>query len=97
MSQPTPQLTPTQQALASKLTPEYVSRADQALLAQASTQWRKVARVVGAAMIGLEDRETGVPDVWYAGRVAALVSEGKLEARGEPSQMQVCEVRWRTE
>jgi hypothetical protein len=97
MSQPTPQLTPTQQALVATLTPEYVSRADQALLAQASAQWRTVARVVGAAMDGLEDRKVGVPDIWYAGRVAALVTEGKLEARGEPSQIRVYEVRWSTQ
>jgi hypothetical protein len=95
MTQPTVHLTPAQEALVEKLTPEDVSRADQALLAQASPQWRKVARVVGAAMLGLESRQAGVPDHWYAGRVAALVNEGKLEARGELRQMRACEVRVR--
>jgi hypothetical protein len=91
-----PELSEAQEALVAQLTPEYVLQVDRALLAQAAPEWRRVARIVGAVMLGLGERQLGVPDVWYAKRVAALVAEGKLEARGELNQMRACEVRMKS-
>ena len=68
---------------------------DAALLSQVSDEWRKVARVVGMAMLSMPDRPSGVPDVFFAKRVVLLVESGRLEARGDLRRMRFSEVRFR--
>ena len=69
---------------------------DAALLSQVSDEWRKVARVVGMAMLSMPDRPSGVPDVFFAKRVVLLVESGRLEARGDLRRMRFSEVRFRS-
>jgi hypothetical protein len=88
-----PELTQEQEVLIRKFSTEFVEEVDRALLAQAAPQWRKVARVVGAVMLEHKGRQPGVPDVWYAKRIAALVQAGRLEAQGNLKHMRFCEVR----
>jgi len=49
--------------------------------------------VVGLSMIQFKGRFVGVPDVYYARRVAELVAMGKLEAQGDLRRMRFNEVR----
>jgi hypothetical protein len=79
--------------LIAALRSEQLPAIDAAILRAASKNWRKVALVVGTAMGSLPGRVQGIPDVFYAQRVAALVSQGRLEGRGDPSCMRYSEVR----
>lgn len=90
-----PGLTVEQQERVRKLTQQQVSEIDSALLSQASPQWRKVARVVCSAMLQLKGRYVGIPDVYYAKRVAELVSSGVFESQGNLRRMRFSEVRLR--
>lgn len=62
---------------------------DALLLAQAKTTWRKVAMVVGKAML--------LYDIWdedrLGKRIAALVEAGKLESQGNIRKWRYSEVR----
>jgi hypothetical protein len=66
---------------------------DAALLALCIPQWRTLARVVGGAMLSFEGRFNGVPDTYFAQRVARLIDEGVLEVTGDPRRMRGCEIR----
>jgi hypothetical protein len=66
---------------------------DPLLIEQATTEWRKVVRVI-ADTIGLNSdpyHQTG--DVMLLTRVVALVDHGKLLADGDPWDMHSCRVR----
>ena len=76
-----------------KLTPDQVARIDEVLLANVAPQWRKVARVVGFAMMQLKGEHPGLPDVYYSGRIAELVNAGKLQSQGNLRRMRFSEVR----
>jgi tetratricopeptide (TPR) repeat protein len=67
---------------------------DLVLLANITTQWRKVARVVATTM-SLMDREErgGRNDLYFARRVAVLVEKGLIESTGDVSSMRYCEIR----
>jgi len=69
------------------------ARIDAALLAQASFQWQKVARVVGMAMMWTPRRIAAVPDLYYAKRVRVLVRRGLLQAQGSVNAMRYSQVR----
>jgi hypothetical protein len=75
------------------LTDEDVARIDQQLLSHCDGQFRKVAYVVGTAMSLDPERQPGIPDVFYAGRVRRLVECGALQAVGDLSRMRYSEVR----
>jgi hypothetical protein len=57
------------------------------LLAQATSEWQAVRRVVAAAMILNSEPFLQVYDVMLRTRVVALVDEGKLLADGDPWDM----------
>lgn len=88
-----PALTKEELELVSRLSPAQVAQIDQEILANCSTHWRKVAMVVGTTMLQLKNRAVGIPDTYYAQRVAKLVGEGKLEAQGNLQRMRFSEVR----
>lgn len=90
---PDPSLTPEQRSGVKALTPEQVQVIDAALLSNVAMEWRKVARVVGATMLELQSRVVGIPDVYYAERVRALVRSGVIESRGNLHAMRASEVR----
>ena len=86
-------LTEQEAQLVAGLPPELVTRIDDALLAKATRRFRKVARIVGEVMQSFSDRPLGIPDVYYAQRVAKLVNAGLLESQGNPLRMRFSEVR----
>jgi hypothetical protein len=91
--EPDGQLTEEQQARVDQLTAEELQIIDDALLAEASTQFRKVARVVGFAMDVNKDSFKGIPDIFYASRVRKLVEEGRLVSQGNLEYMRFSEVK----
>jgi hypothetical protein len=64
-----------------------VALIDAALFSQVSSDWRNVARVVGMAILSMPDRASGVPDVYFAQRVALVVESGQLESQGNLRRM----------
>lgn len=88
-----PELAPEEEALVSQLSRSDLEEIDHALLEHATTQWRKVAMIVGLTMMEFKNRVIGIPDIFYAQRVQHLVKKGLLESEGDPSQMRFCEVR----
>lgn len=66
---------------------------DPLLLERVTTDWKKVARVIGETMGYNYEPYIQVGDVMLLTRVVALVSEGKLLADGDPWQMRSCQVR----
>ena len=75
------------------LTSAPVDHFDSLLLERVTTEWRKVARVIGDAM-GLNSEpylQTG--DIMLLSRVIALIDAGKLLAEGDPWDMHSCRVR----
>jgi len=66
---------------------------DPLLMEQVTTEWRKVARVIGG-MMGLNSEPYfQVGDMMLLARVIALIGEGKLLADGDPWDMHSCRVR----
>ncbi|MDR0233842.1 MAG: DUF3658 domain-containing protein [Zoogloeaceae bacterium] len=90
--QPLPLLTAEEDALVSQLTRQQLVAIDEALLAQVTPHWRKVAMVVGRAM-DQPSYVDGVPDTFYGQRVCALVRDGCIEVQGNPEYMHFSEVR----
>jgi hypothetical protein len=65
---------------------------DPLLLAQATTEWRKVAQVIGNAIAHSPEPYLQVGDMMLLTRVVALVEARKLVANGDPWQMS-CRIR----
>lgn len=70
-----------------------IKEIDGNLLENASYEWSKVSRLVLATMIEREEGITGLPETFYLERVTELVKEGRLESRGDLSDMKLSEVR----
>jgi hypothetical protein len=69
-----------------------ISFFDTALMSQASENWLKVARVIGATLHSQTEQD--VSDLLLAARINALVASGQLERRGWSAvDMRRCEVR----
>ena len=66
---------------------------DSLLIEQATPEWRKIARVVGAAMAYSSEPYYQVGDLMLLTRIVALVEAGKLLADGDPWDMRACKVR----
>jgi len=67
---------------------------DEALLANITKDWRKVAFVVGSTMMQIDSKErVGRNDLYFAKRVAVLVEKGLIEFSGDLDQMRYCEIR----
>lgn len=86
-------LSPAELQMVGNLTLETLAAIDETLLRQASTEWRKMARVVGMAMLSMANRIPGIPDRFYADRVVMLIQSGQLEFQGNLRRMRFCEVR----
>lgn len=90
---PDPPLSAEQARVAASLSAEVVSRIDAELLSHARDRNRKVAMLVGKAMMNSDVRVPGLPDLYYAQRVRALVENGQLVAEGNLDFMRYSEVR----
>jgi hypothetical protein len=66
---------------------------DDLILATASTEWRKTARIVGGALSSIWEPFTQVGDAVLLARIVALFEAGVLEARGDPWLMRESELR----
>lgn len=67
---------------------------DQALMANITYQWRKIARVVGTTMGQIDsEQRAGIMDSYFAERVVLLIEKGFIEYEGDLSEMRNCEVR----
>lgn len=82
-----------EEAMARALTEAQLQRIDEALLAQTTHQWSKVARVIGYTMRDLRSEFLGLPDVFFASRIKHLAATGKIEAAGNLDRMRFSEVR----
>jgi hypothetical protein len=85
-------MSPEQQARVDQLTAEEIHAIDEALLANCSHQFRKIARVVGTAMDAPHHKK-GIPDLFYALRIQHLVASGHLESQGDTNAMRFSEIR----
>jgi hypothetical protein len=88
-----PPLTREQALIAASLSPALVDKIDAELLSHARPQPRKIAMLVGLAMTNPHLRIPGLPDLFYAERVRALVSKGLLLSEGNINCMAYSEVR----
>jgi hypothetical protein len=66
---------------------------DRTLMAHVTNRWRKVASVVGGAMMELGEKRQGRDDLYFAARVAFLAVRGVIEYEDDLGQMGRCEVR----
>lgn len=90
---PDPPMSNEEARVAASLSPEFVERIDAELLSHAKRNSRKVAMLVGLAMGNPAVRAPGLPDLFYAQRVRALVERGALVAEGNLAYMRYSEVR----
>jgi Protein of unknown function len=90
---PDPPLSPDEARIAESLSTEFVERIDAELLKHARPQGRKVAMLVSLAMSNPSVRVPGLPDLYYAERIRALVTRGLLLAEGNLKFMRYSEVR----
>jgi len=79
----------TETGLASAL----IDHFDPLLLEQAGADWRKAAYVVGMTLGQNSEPYSQVGDLMLLTRLVALVEAGRLEADGNPWEMQACRVR----
>ena len=86
-------MSPQQQAVADSLSADHISQIDAALLSHARLLNRKVAMLVGLAMQDASLRVAGLPDIFFAQRVRALVEKGALVSEGNLDYMGFSEVR----
>jgi hypothetical protein len=70
-----------------------VDHFDSLLIEQATPEWQRMARVVGAAMAYSSEPFYQVGDLMLLTRMVALVEAGKLLADGDPWDMRACKVR----
>lgn len=87
------ELTEQEEILIAGLPAELVTRIDDHLLAKATPRFQKVARIIVEVMQSFSDGPSGIPDVYYAQRIAKLVSAGLLESQGNLRRMRLSEVR----
>lgn len=90
---PDAHLHPSELEIVARLEASDVEIIDRTLLASATPRWQPARRVVGDALITLNDQFPGVPLGFYSQRVAALVHGGELAARGDLAFMCLCELR----
>ncbi len=90
---PDGELNAEQARVAASLSPELVERIDACLLSYVVVYNRKVARVVGSAMMKRELRVPGLPDLFYRDRVKLLVEKGLVVSEGNLEYMRYSEVR----
>ncbi|WP_428240075.1 DUF3658 domain-containing protein [Gynuella sp.] len=87
------ELTQEQLELISKLSDSAIEEIDAVLLAQVGKQPQKVAMVVAMAMSKLSNKIEGIPDIFYAQRVAEMVNKGLLLSQGNLRRMRHSEVK----
>ena len=90
---PDPELSQEQISVVKNLTDIQVEEIDSLLLNSTSIHFKKVAMVVGSAMMEAKNKYQGVPDLYFAQRIRELVANGTLESQGFLANMRYSEVR----
>jgi hypothetical protein len=90
---PDGEMTSEEARVAASLSPAMVQQIDDCLLSHAKLRERKVAMIVGLAMMDKTLRVPGLPDLFYRDRVKSLVDRGLLLAEGNLEYMRYSEVR----
>ena len=70
-----------------------VDHFDSLLIEQATPEWQRMVRIVGAALGYSSEPYYQVGDLMLLTRVVALIEAGKLLADGDPWDMHACKVR----
>ena len=89
---PDPPMSQEGAAVVASLAPEFVAAVDEAIMSHALPRNRKVAMIVMLTMRDPALRKPGLPDLFYAQRVKALVAKGCLIAEGNLDFMRYSEV-----
>ncbi len=79
-------------AMVSHLTASDLALIDRTLVANATTSWQMVSRVVGYTLVDLQHALPGIPLGLYAQRAASLVRSGTLLGRGNLGFIRLSEV-----
>ena len=87
------EMTAEQTKVAASLSAELIDRIDARLLSLIVNRNRKVARIVGSAMMDETLRVPGLPDLFYRNSVKCLVKNGFVVADGDLDDMRYSEVR----
>jgi hypothetical protein len=88
-----PPLSAEERSVIAGLTDADIETIDGAILANSSSRWLKVARVVGDTEEALEGRYPGVSYIFYAQRLRYLAEQRRLESQGNLEYMRFSEVR----
>lgn len=88
-----PPMSAEEQSAAAKLTDVDLQVIGDAILANASDRWLKVARVVISTVNALNNRYPDLSYVFYVQHLSRLVEDGRLESRGNLAYMRFSEVR----
>jgi hypothetical protein len=76
-----------------ELKPIDLERIDTCLMSFMSEQFKKVAFVIGQAMLELDREYPALPDMFYASRIKHLAATGIIEAAGNLDRIRFSEVR----
>jgi len=79
----------------SELKPTDFEPIDLCLMSYISSQYRKVAFVIGQTMLKLKDEYPDLPDMFYTSRIKHLAATGVIEAAGNLDRIRFSEVRLR--
>ena len=88
-----PPLNEDQENIVGTLSSDFVKEVDRVLLSYITKNGRKVAMVVGLAMMHDHIRIHGLPDIYYAQRIKQLVRDGAVVAEGNLDFMRFSGVR----
>jgi len=90
---PDPELSQEQVNVVKNLNEIQIEEIDSLLFSSTSGHFKKVAMVVGSAMLEAKNKYQGVPDLYFAQRIREMVANGTLESQGFLANMRYSEVR----
>ncbi len=70
-----------------------IGRIDKAILSKLGSEWKKVGLVTTGVLIAAPDEYEEIPEAFYASRILALASEGRIEAQGNLEDPKAGEIR----
>lgn len=74
-------------------TPEEASAVDELIISKCTSQWRKVAMVVGSSLSEFDNRFPNLPYVYMPVRMLELERMGKIDVQGNVFSMRASEIR----
>ena len=93
IGEPDPELTEKQAGLVKLLSEKEIQEIDDFILSVVTSNFQKVAKIVGLTMIKSPFRIVGIPDIFYAQRVRKLVNDERLVSVGNLEYMRYSEVK----